>query len=213
MSDAAAHEFQFASAEHQRETAISGIWLFLATEALFFGPIFLAWIYARLADPGAFDAAARRTALMIGLTNTALLIASSFAYGVGMAFIGLGRRRGMVMSLLIAGALGAAFLGLKFGVEWRMDLKEGLFPGVNFAIQGPARSGAQLFFAFYFFSTALHGLHLVVGLGLIAWIILRAKQFTAERHTPVRVVGLYWTFVDIVWLILFPLIYLIGRAT
>lgn len=213
MSDAAAHQFQFASAEHQRETAISGIWLFLASEALFFGPIFLSWIYARHADPSAFDAGGRHTELMIGLTNTALLIASSFAYSVGLAFIGFGSRRGMAIWLAIAWALGAAFIGLKFGIEWQMDLKKGLFPGPSFAIHGPARSGAQLFFAFYFFGTALHGLHLLVGLGLLAWIIVQAGRFTAERHSPVQVVGLYWSFIDIIWLILFPLIYLIGRAS
>ncbi|MGJ0454260.1 MAG: cytochrome c oxidase subunit 3, partial [Methylocystis sp.] len=85
--------------------------------------------------------------------------------------------------------------------------------GANFSVHGPSRSGAQLFFAFYFFSTALHGLHLLVGLALLAWIISKAPQFTAERHNSVRVVGLYWTFIDIIWLILFPLIYLIGRAS
>lgn len=213
MNDAAAHEFQFGSAEHQRETAISGIWLFLASEALFFGPIFLAWIFARHADPTAFDAGSRQTELMIGLTNTALLIASSFAYSVGLGYIGFGSRRGMAIWLAIAWLLGAAFIGLKFGVEWQMDFKKGLFPGPAFAIHGPARNGAQLFFAFYFFATALHGLHLVVGLGLVAWIIFRAERYTAERHSPVHVVGLYWSFIDIIWLILFPLIYLTGRAS
>jgi len=213
MSNAAAHEFQFASAEHQRETAISGIWLFLASETMFFGPIFLAWIYARHADPNAFDAGARQTELMIGLTNTALLIASSFAYSVGLGYIGFGSRRGMVIWLLIAWAFGAAFIGLKFGVEWQMDLGKGLFPGPDFAIRGPARNGAQLFFAFYFFGTALHGLHLLVGLGLLGWIIMQAERFSAERHSPVHVVGLYWSFIDIIWLMLFPLIYLIGRAS
>jgi cytochrome c oxidase subunit III len=213
MSDAAAHEFQFESAGHQRETAISGIWLFLATEALFFGPIFLSWIYARHADPIAFDAGARQTELMIGLTNTALLIASSFAYSVGLACIRFGSRRGMVIWLAIAWALGAAFIALKFGVEWQMDLQKGLFPGPHFAIHGPARNGAQLFFAFYFFGTALHGLHLIVGLGLLVWIIFQAKRYTAERHSPAHVVGLYWSFIDIIWLILFPLIYLMGRAS
>jgi cytochrome c oxidase subunit 3 len=147
------------------------------------------------------------------VTNTALLIASSFAYGIGLACIEFGSRRGMVLWLLIAWALGAAFIGLKFGVEWRMDLDKGLFPGPSFSVPGPSRSGAQLFFAFYFFSTALHGLHLLVGLALVAWIISKARKFTSERYSPVRIVGLYWTFIDIIWLILFPLIYLIGRAS
>jgi len=104
--------------------------------------------------------------------------------------------------------LGTAFLILKFGVEWRDDLANNLFPGADFSIQGPGRGGAKLFFAFYFIGTALHGLHLVAGIILVGWIVWRAhkRQFSPAYLTPVLLVGLYWSFVDIVWLVLYPLI-------
>lgn len=213
MSEAiGGHDFQYSSARHQEEAAISGMWLFLATEMMFFGPLFLAWIFCRHADAAGFDAGARQTELFIGTLNTALLITSSLLYSLGVACIETERRRAMVFCLIAAWLLGGAFLILKFAVEWRLDLGKGLFPGVGFAIAGPERNGAQLFFVFYFFSTAIHGLHLVVGLALVGWIIWRAREFTSSRHTAIAVVGLYWSFVDMVWLILYPLIYLIGRG-
>ena len=110
--------------------------------------------------------------------------------------------------------LGLIFLALKFGVEWRSELENHLFPGVHFAGDDLLRDGEQLFFVFYFFGTAIHGLHMIIGLSLVGWIILRARrgEFSSAYHTPVLVVGLYWSFVDMVWLILFPLIYLVGRG-
>jgi cytochrome c oxidase subunit 3 len=89
-----------------------------------------------------------------------------------------------------------------------------LFPGPGFALQGPLSGGAQIFFVFYFHGTALHGLHLVGGLALVGWIILRARRgdFSPAFYTPVIVVGLYWSFVDMVWIVLYPLIYLVGRG-
>ena len=213
MSEAiGGHDFQYSSARHQEEAAISGMWLFLATEMMFFGPLFLAWIYCRHAGPAAFDAGAKQTDLFIGTLNTALLITSSLAYSFGVALIGAERRRAMILCLIIAWLLGGAFLMLKFAVEWPLDFERGLFPGAGFALAPPDRNGAQLFFVFYFFTTAIHGLHVIVGLGLVAWIILRAREFTSSRHTAVLVVGLYWSFVDMVWIILYPLIYLIGRV-
>ena len=213
MSEAVSgHEFQYSTARHQAETAVSGMWLFLATEMMFFGPLFLAWVYCRHADPTAFDAGAKQTDLFIGTLNTALLITSSLAYSFGVFFIEAGRRRAMIQCSIIAWLLGGAFLLLKFAVEWPLDFEKGLFPGADFALTPPDRNGAQLFFVFYFFTTAIHGLHVIVGLGLVAWILLRAREFTAYRHTPIFVVGLYWSFVDMVWIILYPLIYLIGRG-
>jgi cytochrome c oxidase subunit 3 len=206
------HEFQYSSARHQAETAIAGMWLFLATEALFFGPLFLAWIYSRHWNTAGFDAGAAQTDLRIGTINTVLLVGSSFAYSVGLAFIREERRRMMVVCFVIAWLLGAAFMVLKFGVEWPTDFSKGLFPGAEFAIGGPLRDGAQLFFIFYFFSTAIHGLHLFVGLILLGWILFFARRFDGARHTPVAIIGLYWSFVDVVWIILYPLIYLIGRG-
>jgi cytochrome c oxidase subunit 3 len=107
------------------------------------------------------------------------------------------------------------FLALKFGVEWPEDFSHHLFPTApNFKVTGPSEGGARLFFIFYFIVTALHGVHMVVGIGLLLWLIQRARRgdFSPGYHTPVTVVGLYWSFVDIVWLTLYPLIYLIGRG-
>jgi cytochrome c oxidase subunit III len=215
MSDAALpHAFQYASARHQSETAISGMWLFLATEILFFGALFLSWIYCRHWNPAGFDAGARQTEIAIGTINTVILVTSSFVYSAGVAFIEAGNTRRLIQCCAVAWALGAAFLVLKFGIEWHADFAKHLFPGANFAIAGPLGGGARLFFVFYFISTALHGLHMLVGLALVGWIVRRARRgdFTTLYNTPVIVVGLYWSFVDIVWLVLYPLIYLVGRG-
>lgn len=206
------HGFQYASARHETETALSGMWLFLATEVLFFGPLFLSWIYCRNGNAVGFDLGARQTDLLLGTINTALLVTSSFAYSAGLAFIERGESRRLRQCCIVAWMLGATFLMLKFGLEWREDFARHLFPGGSFSIDGPARSGAQLFFVFYFASTAVHGAHILVGLCLVGWIVARADEFAAERHGAVAIVGLYWSFVDMVWVFLYPLIYLIGRG-
>jgi cytochrome c oxidase subunit III len=215
MSDASLTcEFQYSSPRHQAETAICGIWAFLATEVVFFGALFLAWIYCRYWDQPGFDAGGQQTEFAIGLANTAILIASSFVYSMGVAFIEAGNSRRLIQCCAVALLLGIAFLILKFGIEWRDDFAKHLFPGPSFAIHGPLGGGAKLFYSFYFFGTAIHGLHMLIGVVLVSWIIMRAwrQQFSAHYYTPVSVVGLYWSFVDMVWLILFPLIYLVGRA-
>jgi cytochrome c oxidase subunit III len=215
MSDAALHhEFQYPSAKHQAETAVSGMWLFLATEVLFFGVLFLGWMFVRHFNLDGFNAGAQRTQLTLGTINTLILVTSSLTYSAGLAFIAAGNTRRLVQCMAATWALGLAFLILKFGVEWFKDFDDHLWPGADFAIAGPLGRGAQLFFGFYFIATAVHGLHMVIGLGLLAWIMLlaRRQRLSASYHTPVEVVGLYWSFVDMVWLTLYPLIYLIGRT-
>lgn len=217
MSETTApHDFQYASARHQSETAVAGMWLFLATEVLFFGGLILSWIYSRHWNQTGFDAGARETELWIGTLNTGLLVTSSFAYATGLAFIRAGDTRRLIQCLAVTLALGLAFLALKFGLEWSDDFAKHLFPtSTDFKITGPEQPGARLFFIFYFIGTALHGVHMMVGVALVIWIILRARRgvFTPAYYTPVHVVGLYWSFVDIVWLTLYPLIYLIGRGS
>jgi cytochrome c oxidase subunit 3 len=216
MADASylPHEFQYSSARHQAETAIAGMWLFLATEMLFFGALFLSWIYSRHWNQAGFDAGAQQTNLTIGTVNTAILLASSFVYSAGLAFIEIGNKRRLIQCCAVAWMLGFAFLILKFGVEWHGDFHKHLFPGSHFAITGPLSGGAQLFFIFYFVGTVLHGLHMIGGLILVGWIILRARrdEFSPGYYTPVAAVGLYWSFVDVVWIVLYPLIYLVGRG-
>ncbi len=208
------HEFQYSSARHQAETAVSGMWLFLATEVLFFGALFLTWIYSRHWNQAGFDAGAQQTELAIGTINTVILVVSSFVYSAGVAFIAAGNSRRLIQCCAAAWALGVVFLILKFGIEWRDDFVKHLFPGPGFALQGPLSGGARIFFVFYFLGTALHGLHMVGGLALVGWIILRARrgEFSPAFYTPVIVVGLYWSFVDMVWIVLYPLIYLVGRG-
>jgi len=209
------HEFQYPSAKYQAETAVSGMWLFLATEVLFFGALFLGWMFARHWNLDGFDAGAQRTQLAIGTINTVILLTSSLTYSAGLAFIAAGNTRRLVQCLAATWLLGLAFLILKFGLEWGKDFEDHLWPGANFAIAGPLGRGAQLFFGFYFIATAVHGLHMLIGLGLVGWIMLLARRgrLSAGYHTPVEVVGLYWSFVDMVWIVLYPLIYLIGRTS
>jgi cytochrome c oxidase subunit 3 len=215
MSDAAAsHTFQYSSARHQSQSAIAGMWLFLASEVLFFGALILAWIICRHASQAGFDAGAKQTSLGLGVTNTIILITSSTAYSAGALYAANGNYKRLVQFCSLAWLLGFAFLVLKFGVEWREDFAKHLFPGPDFSVQGPLNHGAQLFFVFYFVGTAIHGLHMIGGLILVGWIIRRAQHgdFSAQYSTPVTAVGLYWSFVDMVWMVLFPLIYLVGRA-
>jgi cytochrome c oxidase subunit 3 len=209
------HEFQYTSPQHQAETAVAGMWLFLATEVLFFGGLILSWIYSRHWNQAGFDAGARETELWIGTLNTAILVTSSFVYAMGLTFIRAGNTRRLIQCCAVTLVLGLAFLALKFGLEWSGDFAKHLFPTTQgFKITGPEQGGARLFFVFYFIGTALHGVHMIGGVTLVSWIILRARrgEFSPYYYTPVQVVGLYWSFVDIVWLTLYPLIYLIGRG-
>jgi len=196
-------------AERDRDTAIIAMWLFLATETLFFGPLFFVLLVCRQIEPTAMDHGVGRTALTIGTVNTGLLLTSSLAMTVGTAYAARGALRGLVRCLGVAALLGVAFLTLK-GVEYAEDFRQGLFPGIGFT----AAPSLQLFFFCYFAATAVHALHMLIGLGLIAYVSRRALrgEFTASYWTPAAVVALYWSFVDIVWIFLYPLLYLVGRS-
>ena len=204
--------FQYTDAAHQSETAMSGMWLFLAQEVLFFGALIFTWVYCQYQHPAGFHLATRHANLLIGTTNTAVLLTSSLTYAAANRFIEAGQTRRLIQACLATMALGAAFLVLK-GLEWREDFNEGLVPGQGFALHGADGGGAQIFFSFYYVATVVHAIHMVIGIGLVLWITLRARRgdFSREWSTPVEVVGLYWSFVDIVWLTLYPLIYLAAR--
>ena len=215
MSDAALpRELQYASPQHQAGAALAGMWLFLATEVLFFGGLFFAYLFCRHQHPAGFALGVRNTELVTGTVNTVLLLSSSAVYAAGLLAAEAGRRRALLLALAVTAALGIAFLALK-GHEWLDDFHRHLFPGRGFGLHGPHAGGAALFFCFYFVATGLHALHMLGGLGLVGSIAWRARRGAFDRGwtTPVEVVGLYWSFVDCVWLVLFPLIYLIGRAT
>jgi len=206
--------FQYADTGHQEETAIAGMWLFLATEVLFFGGLLLGWMVSRHWQQAGFDAGGRETVLWIGTTNLVVLITSSFVYSAGLGFIEADQPRRLVQCCAVTIGLGTIFLALKL-YEWHIDLSEHLFPAGPFKLHGSEADGARLFWSFYFVATGLHALHLTVGLGVLCWVIREARKgaYSAAWHTPVEVVGLYWSFVDIVWIVLYPMIYLVGRGT
>jgi cytochrome c oxidase subunit 3 len=211
MSEAHLH-FQFEDVEHQADTALDGMWLFLAQEALFFGALVFAWLLNRHYHPLGYHRAAQQTDLLIGSINTMLLITSSATYAVGLRFIRLGDARWLFRLCAVTALLGSAFLALK-GLEWHEDLDKHMNPGLYFGLSGPDAGGAQLFWCFYWVATVLHAVHMTVGIGLVLWLLyhIRRGAYSGAWHTPVEVVGIYWSFVDIIWLILYPLIYLVGR--
>jgi cytochrome c oxidase subunit 3 len=188
------------------------MWLFLATEVLLFGGLLLAWLVCRHWHPSGFDSGGRETVLWIGTTNLALLITSSFVYSLGLGFIEEGQPRRLVQCCWITAGIGLLFLLLKL-FEWHIDLSEHLFPAGPFKLQGAEAGGARLFWTFYFIATGLHAAHMMAGIGLVGWVGREAGKgaYSATWHTPVEVVGLYWGFVDIVWIVLYPMIYLMGR--
>lgn len=197
------------SLRRQREAASFGMWLFLASEALLFGGLILAFIATRWFHPAAFAAAGREADIVYGTANTLLLLTSSLTVAVGAqaARAGLPRLAGRALGLTLA--LGLAFLCLK-GLEWRADLAKGLWPGPGFALEQPA---ARFAFAFYWLLTGLHGLHLLGGLSAIAWLAGQAALGRRPWRSPAfEAAALYWHLIDVVWVFLYPLLYLDGRA-
>lgn len=189
-----------------------GMWVFLVTEILFFGGVFLAYIVYRLAYPQAFAGASHHLDITLGAINTAVLIFSSLTMALAVRAAQTGRRRGTVGFLLATMFLGSVFLAIKV-VEYGQKFEDRLFPGPDFFYPGGAARQAELFFSIYFAMTGLHALHMIVGIGLLAvlaWMAQR-RRFSPEYYSPVENIGLYWHFVDIVWIFLFPLLYLIGR--
>ena len=205
--------FQYADADHQAGTALAGMWLFLASEVLFFGGLLVVWLFCRHWQQSGFDAGAKETVLWIGTLNLFVLITSSFIYSSGLAFAEAGNMRRVVQCCFGTMGLGTLFLILKF-FEWYIDISENLFPAGSFKIHGEDENGARLFWSFYFIATSLHAVHMIIGILLVGYIARRAQKRAYDDGwaTPVEVVGLYWSFVDIVWITLYPFIYLIGRT-
>jgi cytochrome c oxidase subunit III len=195
----------------QRFGATFGIWIFIASEVLFFGALFLFYAAVRAEHAEAFAAAARETNIVYGTVNTALLLTSGLTAAAASrasehaALIRLTR-----WCLVATAGLGLAFLVVK-GLEYREDIAEHLVPGAGFKLPEPS---AQLFFGFYWLSTAIHGVHLAIGIGLVARLIVIAwrKPDRVSGNPQIEVTMLYWGFVDMVWLFLYPALYLAGRA-
>lgn len=187
------------------------MWTFLLTEIMMFGGLFTGYTVYRSAYPEAFMEASHHLDLVLGTINTIVLIGSSLTMAMAVHAAQTNHRRGTVNFLLGTIALGSVFLGIKV-VEYSHKFHEHLVPGPNFMVEGAHAANQELFFSFYFAMTGLHALHMVVGIGILAVISFMAwkGQFSAEYYAPVEMTGLYWHFVDIVWIFLFPLLYLIG---
>ncbi|HTM06830.1 MAG TPA: cytochrome c oxidase subunit 3 family protein [Verrucomicrobiae bacterium] len=203
---------QFENVEQQHEASWLGMWVFLATEVMFFGGMFTGYAFYRSGYPGAFAAGSNRLDVLLGAINTAVLIASSFTMALAVHAAQQGRRRAIVNCLLLTMLLGTVFLGIK-SYEYYEKFVEHLVPGWNFSFEAPFERTAEIFFSFYFAMTGMHALHMIIGIVLLAVIALKARRgrFSAEYYTPVELSGLYWHFVDLVWIFLFPLLYLVGR--
>ena len=196
---------------YQRAGATFGIWVFIASEVLFFGALFLLYTAMRLEHAADFAVAARETNIVYGTLNTALLLTSGlFAATASQASEQEGCRRLTLGCLTATVLLGLAFMVVK-GLEYREDIERHLVPGAAFALKEPA---TQLFFGFYWLSTAIHAIHLSIGIGLVVrliWKEWRSPGFLFE-NPQVEVAMLYWGFVDMIWIVLYPMLYLGGRG-
>ncbi len=201
---------QFDTEAQQRETASLGMWVFLVTELMFFGGLFLVYIVYRYAYPRAFALGSHELDIVLGTTNTIVLIASSLTMALAVRSAQLGRRRSIIVCLVLTMILGSVFLGIK-AYEYHHKYVERFVPGPDFHF--PGEEHARIFFSLYFAMTGLHALHMVIGIGVLAVMLVMGARgrFGPRYHNPIECSGLYWHFVDIVWIFLFPLLYLVGR--
>jgi len=190
---------QFDSVLERREAATLGMWAFLATELMFFGPLFFGYVHARISAADAFVSASHHMHIVLGTLNTAILMTSSLtmALAVRSAQSGTSRLR---TYLVLTALLGLAFLGIK-AYEWVSEWGEAT----------RAQGGEARFYFLYYAMTGLHGIHLTIGVGVVAWLWVHAKRYGRDWHSPIEVTGLYWHFVDIVWVFLYPMFYLLER--
>jgi cytochrome c oxidase subunit 3 len=206
-------QHHFDSMGQQAEASTLGMWVFLVTEIMFFGGLFMAYLVYRHASPQGFQEASHHLNIYWGAANTAILIVSSLTMALAVRAAQTSQpARTQVFWLLSTMVFGAAFLGIK-AIEYADKFRDHIVPGPHFQWEGLYPKPAEQFYSLYFAMTGLHALHMVIGLGIMSVIAIMAwrKTFDEEYYTPVEVAGLYWHFVDIVWIFLFPLLYLIGR--
>ena len=205
-----AHHFD--SADTQFDSGRMGVWIFLVTEVLFFGGMFCAFAVFRSWYFDAFREAHHHLDKVMGTINTLVLIASSLTMALGVRFAQKSNTRVTVVMLALTIACACIFLVIKY-FEYSHKFHDGLLPGAYFTAEGfKTGKDASIFFAVYFMMTGVHGLHVVIGIGLIAWILIRAArgEFSSRYYAPIEGVGLYWHLVDLIWIYLFPLLYLVS---
>jgi cytochrome c oxidase subunit III len=205
-------QHHFEDLGQQREAATLGMWVFLVTEVLFFGGLFLTYLVYRSLYPQAFAAASHEMVVWAGTLNTAVLITSSLTMALAVHAAQTGERGRLLAFLILTMLLGCVFLGVK-AFEYYTEYVEHHIPGLGFQFEAEHFRHAQIFFSLYFVMTGLHATHMVIGLGIMSVMLWWSYRgiITPEYHNPIEISGLYWHFVDIVWIFLFPLLYLIGR--
>jgi cytochrome c oxidase subunit 3 len=201
-----AHHFD--SAEQEFGAAKLGMWVFLVQEILFFGGLFVAYAIFRYLFPDMFIGASKVLSWKLGTLNTIFLITSSFTMAMGIRSAQTNQRQASIAYLSATFMFAVGFLVVKY-IEYGAKIHHGIWP-LHWSA-GPEYDGLQLFFGIYYALTGLHGLHVLIGMCLIGWIIYRStkNEFYSEYYTPVEMVGLYWHLVDLIWIFLFPLLYLI----
>lgn len=207
-------EVQYATLTQQGDTAQLGMWVFLATETLFFGALIFTYFIYRTSYPDNFGVAAKDAVLWCGSVNIGLIMTSSLTMVLSINAAADGRRRAMIVWLCLTTFLGFCFLGVK-GWEYHLDYLSHVVPALNYQDKPGAGPAGELFWVFYFVATGLHAVHMTIGVGLLLYMLLwriRRGAITPGYYAPLEVVGLYWSFVDTVWLFLFPCIYLVGRS-
>jgi cytochrome c oxidase subunit 3 len=203
-------QHHFMNAEQQFSSSKLGMWLFLFTEIMFFGGLFVAYIVYRSWNPELFTMAATQLDTMLGAVNTVVLIGSSLTIALAIRAAQLNKQKQIIYYLLGTIALATVFLIIKY-FEYTAKIDIGIMPGAFYTFEGIDHPKANVFFSIYYMMTGLHGIHVLIGIGLMIWLVIRAKagDYGSSYFTPVEMTGLYWHLVDIIWIFLFPLMYLI----
>jgi cytochrome c oxidase subunit 3 len=202
----------FHDLDQQREVNTLGMWAFLATEVMFFGGLFMAYVVYRFAYPEAFYEGSHELNIILGGINTFILLGSSLTMAMAVHSAQTDAKKKLIIFLILTIILGLVFLGIK-GFEYYEKFQHHLVPGPNFEWHGPLGNQVQLFISLYFATTGLHAIHMIIGIGVLFYFLIRATMgaYTSLNYDPVENMGLYWHFVDIAWVFIFPLYYLLER--
>lgn len=202
-----AHHFD--SADHEYESSKQGVWVFMVTEVLMFGALLMGYLIFKGLYPEVFIQGGDTLNWKLGATNTVVLILSSLTMALAIYYIRINNRKVALINLAVTLVCGFIFMGIKY-YEYTHKFHLGIFPGKYFAAEG-FLPDAPLYFSFYYLLTGLHGLHVLIGMGLITWIMIRMARgtYSSQHWTGVEGVGIFWHLVDLVWIYLFPLLYLV----
>lgn len=204
-------QHHFTTMEQQADSAKLGMWIFLLTEVLLFGGLFAAYVIYRAWNPEIFHNAHQYLDITMGTINTLVLITSSVTMALAIRCMQLNNKKGTIINLSITLVLAGAFLVIKY-FEYSHKIHLGQLPGKFYTFTGIEGTNPHIFFSVYFLMTGLHGIHVLGGIAVITWLLVktRAGRFSSEYYTPIEMTGLYWHLVDLIWIFLFPLFYLIG---